>query len=224
MASPTPGAAARTAGLNAARQGALCGLCAAAIWGLMQASARLAVSQGLNPMDLAALRFGGAALVLLPWLLRQGFKDMAGLGWPKAVAFSLLIGPLFFMTNVGGFRFAPLAHGSVLLPAAFIAASTMMSAWLFADRLGARRLVGFGLVVAGMVAIAGPGLLAGGSSAWIGDAMFVCAGLMWAGATVLVKRWGAAPLRMTPAREQLHQPGDDAVQQRVQFVVGRFAR
>jgi drug/metabolite transporter (DMT)-like permease len=190
----------------------------------MQASARLAVSQGLNPMDLAALRFGGAALVLLPWLLRQGFKDMAGLGWPKAVAFSLLIGPLFFMTNVGGFRFAPLAHGSVLLPAAFIAASTMMSAWLFADRLGARRLVGFGLVVAGMVAIAGPGLLAGGSSAWIGDAMFVCAGLMWAGATVLVKRWGAAPLRMTPAREQLHQPGDDAVQQRVQFVVGRFAR
>jgi drug/metabolite transporter (DMT)-like permease len=182
-----------------AQRGALFGLAAAAIWGLMQASARLSVAQGFNAMDIAALRFSGAALVLLPWVLRQGITDMAGLGWRRAIAFALLIGPLFFMLNVGAFQFAPLAHGSVLLPASFIVASSAMAAWWLRDRLTLPRLIGFGFVVAGMVAISGPALWSGGSQAWRGDLMFIAAGLMWATATILVKRWATSPLQMTSA-------------------------
>ncbi len=196
---PAVPAAPAAPGLSAVQRGALFGLTAAVIWGLMQASARLAVAQGLNPMDLAALRFGGAALVLLPWLLRHGVRNMAGLGWRRAATFALLVGPLFFMTNVGGFHFAPLAHGTVLLPASFIVASSLLAAWVLRERISAARLVGFGFVVAGMVAIAGPGLWSAGSKAWIGDLMFIAAGLMWAGATILVKRWSASPLQMTAA-------------------------
>jgi drug/metabolite transporter (DMT)-like permease len=195
----TASGAASPSGLSLAQRGALFGLAAAAVWGLMQASARLAVAQGLSPFDLAALRFGGAGLVLLPWLLRQGVHDMAGLGWGKAAAFALLIGPLFFMTNVGGYRFAPLAHGSVLLPATFIIGSSALAAWWLRERIGAARLVGFGFVLGGMVAIAGPGLWTAGSRAWIGDGMFIAAGLMWAGATILVRRWSAGPLQTTAA-------------------------
>jgi drug/metabolite transporter (DMT)-like permease len=82
-------------------------------------------------------------------------------------------------------------------PASFIVASSLLAGWMFGDRLDLQRVAGFGLVAAGMLATAGPGLLDGGSNAWIGDAMFVAAGLMWAGASVLLKRWSVAPMQMT---------------------------
>jgi hypothetical protein len=61
LANRTP----RTA-LSPTAKGALFGPAAAAIWGLVQASARAGVQAGLTPFDVAAMRFGIAGLLLLP--------------------------------------------------------------------------------------------------------------------------------------------------------------
>ncbi len=205
--------------LPPALRGTLWGLTAVAIWGLYLASARAGVTAGIAPVDLAFLRYGTAGLILLPWLLRHAPRSAGGIGWRRAAVLTLLAGPLFILIGTTGFRFAPLAHGAVVQPAALTLGGVLLGAWLLKDRLTPMRLLGAAVILAGLAAIAGPGLLRGGAGALLGDGFFAAAGLMWALFAVLQKRWAIAPLAATaivsvlslaayaPAYLILHGPG-----------------
>jgi drug/metabolite transporter (DMT)-like permease len=171
--------------LPPALRGTLWGLVAVAIWGLYLAAARAGVTAGIAPADLAFLRYATAGLILLPWLLRHAPRGAAGIGWRRAAALTLLAGPLFILLGTTGFRFAPLAHGAVVQPAALTLGGVLLGAWVLGDRLTPMRLLGSAVILAGLAGIAGPGLLAGGPGALLGDAFFAAAGLMWAGFAVL---------------------------------------
>jgi drug/metabolite transporter (DMT)-like permease len=180
-------------------RGIALGLFAAAIWGAYLALAKAGVSAGLAPGDIAFIRYGVAGLVMLPWLLAHGLRDCGGVGWRRASVLALLVGPLFILIGVGGYRFAPLAHGAVMQPAALTILGIVLAAVIFRDRPGFGRLLGVAIMIAGLAVIAGPGLLKGGSWTPLGDAMFIGAGAMWAVFTVLTKLWKVAPLPATAA-------------------------
>lgn len=188
------GSAAR---LPAALRGTLWGLLAVAIWGLYLASARAGITAGIASVDIAFLRYATAGLILLPWLLRHAPATAGGIGWPRAAMLTLLAGPLFILAGTTGFRFAPLAHGAVVQPATLTLAGLLLGAWVLRDRLTPPRLLGAGVILAGLGCVAGPGLLVGGPAALLGDAFFAAAGLMWAVFAVLQKRWAIAPLQAT---------------------------
>lgn len=175
------------------------GLAAALIWGAYLAMAKAGVSAGLAASDIAFLRFAVAGLVMLPWLLRHGLRDCAGVGWFRAGALALTAGPVFILVGVGGYAFAPLAHGAVLQPAAVTIGSAVLAVLFLRDRPPATRLLGLGVMLGGLALIAGPGLLSGDSRTAIGDGMFLAAGVMWALFSFLTKRWNVAPLPATAA-------------------------
>jgi drug/metabolite transporter (DMT)-like permease len=185
----------RASSLSPALLGAALGVFAALLWGANQAAARAGIQAGLSAFDIAVLRFGTAGLLLLPWLLRRGLRDAAGVGWSRALIIAVLIGPLFFLLNVGGYAFAPLAHGAVVLPAAFTIASMALAAWVLGERPSGARLFGAGIVFAGLIAIVGRSLATADAQTPLGDAMFAIAGSMWATATVLVQRWKITPMQ-----------------------------
>jgi drug/metabolite transporter (DMT)-like permease len=178
-------------------RGALWGLTAVMVWGCYLAFTRAGVSAGQAPADLAFLRFATAGLMLLPWLLRHAPMRAAGIGWRRAVVLTLLAGPLFILVGAAGFQFAPLAHGAVVQPASLTLGGVLLGAWILKDRLTRNRVLGVALIVAGLGCVAGPGLLLGGPTALIGDALFATAGLMWAVFAVLQRRWSVAPLAAT---------------------------
>ena len=104
-------------------QGVAWGIVAAMAWATYNVGAKVGAAQGFQPADLTLIRFAVAGLIMLPLLVRAGFRDLGGLGWPRGIVLALLVGPLFgFVVNTG-FVLAPLAHGVVLGPAA-----TMLSA------------------------------------------------------------------------------------------------
>lgn len=175
------------------------GFVAAAIWGAYLAMAKAGVSAGLAASDIAFLRYGVAGLIMLPWLLAKGLRTCGGVGWPRAILLALLVGPLFILIGVGGYKFAPLAHGAVMQPAAVTIVSTVLAAAFLADKPTLGRIIGLGIMLAGLVIIAGPGLMVVGSMTPIGDGMFIAAGAMWAVFTVLTKRWRVAPFPATAA-------------------------
>lgn len=175
------------------------GLLAALIWGGYLALARAGVAAGLAAGDIAFIRYGVAGLVMAPWLLTHRPATLAGVGWSRGLILTALVGPLFILIGVGGYGYAPLAHGAVLQPAALTLAGMGLAAWVLKDRLTRARLGGALVIILGLAVIAGPGLLGGGAQTALGDAMFVVAGLMWAGFTVLTRRWGIAPLAATAA-------------------------
>lgn len=178
-------------------RGIVLGLLAAVIWGSYLAMARAGVSAGLQASDIAAIRYGVAGLIMLPWLLRNDPVGMAGIGIKKAFVLAVLVGPLFVIVGVSGYMFAPLAHGAVVQPAALTLGSIGLAIIVLGDRPTRARLTGVSTILLGLAVIAGPGLVTGRALTPLGDLMFASAGLMWAVFTILSRRWGVAPVAGT---------------------------
>jgi drug/metabolite transporter (DMT)-like permease len=177
-------------------KGVMLGLGAALIWGSYLALARLGVSSGLAAEDIAFVRYATAGLILLPWFLRHQPARAAGVGWARAAILTLLVGPPFILIGVGGYAFAPLAHGAAIQPAALTLGATALAIAFAGERLGAWRAGSLAAMLIGITLVAGP-LGGGGAATWKGDLMFAAAGLMWAAFGVLARRWSLSPLQAT---------------------------
>jgi drug/metabolite transporter (DMT)-like permease len=178
-------------------KGLAAGLAAAVLWGLYLALSRAGVVGGLAAIDIAVIRYGVAGLVTLPLFATHGLPLARRIGWWRAGALAMLAGPPFVLAGVGGYAFAPLAHGALIQPAAVTIGSIALAAWVLRDRPTRERLAGVVVILSGLAVVAGPGLFAGGAMTPVGDTMFLAAGLMWAGFSILAKRWGAGPVEAT---------------------------
>lgn len=186
------------------RNGILCGIGAALIWGAYLAYSRLGVTQGLLPPDFAMLRFGVAGLIMLPYLARRGLFTLAGVGLWRSLALTACAGPVFMLIVSGGYLYAPLPHGAVIPPSVMTVSSMVLAALVLRDRPSKARIAGVGIILVGLACVAGGGLMSGkGELTWLGDICFAFAGFCWAVFTVLQKRWGLDPLQATASMSVL---------------------
>ena len=95
-------------------RGALYGLAAVSIWSGWIVVARLGLKGSLTPWDIAALRFGVAGLLLLPYVVHKGLA-LERLGWIGLAAIVLGGGAPVLLANAG-LLFAPAAHAGALFP------------------------------------------------------------------------------------------------------------
>jgi drug/metabolite transporter (DMT)-like permease len=177
-------------------RGMMLGASAALIWGLYLALARQGVASGLTPIDISVFRFVTAGLIMLPWFVLN-IRQVAAVGLWRSLALAALAGPPFILFGVGGYLFAPLAHGAVIQPAVVTTTSMVLAALVLGDRPTRTRIIGVSVIILGIAVIAGPGLFRGDSMTPLGDAMFAFAGLLWAGFTILSRRWNVTPLAST---------------------------
>lgn len=185
--------------ISPATGGIVAGLFAALVWSTFMLFAKAGTADGLLPQDFILLRFATAALIMLPWMLRHSPLGLAGIGWGRAGLLTLLAGPSFILLGTGGYLYAPLAHGAVIQPSTIALASMLFAALLLKERVTRARIGGIALIVAGLALIASHADAMGGGMVWIGDLMFIAAGLSWTGFTILIKRWELDPLAVTAA-------------------------
>jgi drug/metabolite transporter (DMT)-like permease len=154
-----------------------------------QLATRHGVTTTLGPPDVALLRYGIPALVLLPVWWRVGWRP-ARLGWP---GFLLLVagGLPFGLFVLSGAQHAPVAHMGVFMAGMTPVFTALLAAVLQREPLTAARCVGLAVIVAG-VALLGQSSF-GGSGHWRGDLLFLCAALAWAAYTVAFRRSGLGP-------------------------------
>jgi len=183
------------------RSSALSGYAAAlgtvAIWAGFIIIARLGGKTDLTSWDLVALRLGTAALVLLPLaprMPRDVWRDL------QLWRLALIGGVLFTVLVYGAFKFAPAAHGAILLSGLqpFLIA---LVAWVL---LGVRPLRsswgGLGLIALGVACVAAPQLAhpaAFSPQQWLGDGLLLAASLSWAVYSVMAKNAGRDPWLLT---------------------------
>ncbi|MEM6670763.1 MAG: DMT family transporter [Pseudomonadota bacterium] len=180
-------------------KGLALGAFAALIWGGYFAFSRAGVQAGLEPADVVLIRFAVAGLMMTPFLLQAGLRDLGGVGWGRGAVLALLIGPLSIFASVGGYTFAPMAHGTVIQPATVTVSALLLSAALLGETLRWGRVLGVALILLGLCAIAGPALWSGDAEALTGDALFVLAGLMWSGFTLFTRAWRLGPMQTVAA-------------------------
>jgi drug/metabolite transporter (DMT)-like permease len=176
--------------------GYFCGCVLALGASLSFAAARAGIINGLTPGDLILMRFSVAGLVLMPLLLRWSLPNLAGIGWRRGLILTAVGGPAFALMQMGGYAFAPLAHGAVIHPASVTILSTGIAAALLGERLSRAHLIGAGLVIAGIVLISWQGMrVEVGAGSWIGDLLFFTSAILWSIFTVLIRHWRLPAIR-----------------------------
>lgn len=166
-------------------RGALYGLAAVSIWSGWIVVARLGLRTSLTPWDIAALRFGVAGLLLLPYVLSRG-PALDRLGWTGLLAIVLGGGAPVLLANAG-LLFAPAAHAGALFPGVMPLMVALLAAVTLREEFTTTKRIGFALILPGIIAIAwGPGGAIGMQS--VGHALFLGSGLAWACYTVAMRR------------------------------------
>jgi len=157
---------------------------------------RWSMQRTLSLWDLAALRFTVAGLLSLPIVLRH--RPGGAVAWRRIAVLSVAAGAPYTLIMYAGLTLAPASHGAVIITGATPVFATLL-AWLWlGERQWPSKALGLALIVIGLMLVGWPELIAGGS-AWLGDALFTVAAVLWALFTVGVRRWRIDPLPATAA-------------------------
>jgi drug/metabolite transporter (DMT)-like permease len=167
-------------------RGSLYGLAAVSIWAGFIVVARLGLRTSLTPWDIAALRFGVAGSLLLPYVMSKGFA-LERLGWIGVAAIVIGCGaPMVLLANAG-LVFAPAAHAGALFPGVTPLMVAILAAAILKEAFTSRKRIGCALIMMG-----GAGIVWGtggsiGTAQNFGHLLFVAAGLAWACYTVAMR-------------------------------------
>lgn len=175
--------------------GLACGTATALFWAIGLVAAKHGISAGLGPADIAFHRHVWIGLVLLPVLLRDGFRDLGGVGWRRGIALTVFGGPPLSILSYAGFLLVPLGHGGVIQPSCAALGGTVLAASVLREPLPLTRLVGALAMVAGLVLLGWEAVTTIGSHGILGDFAFMGAGSSFAVFGLLLRLWRIAPMR-----------------------------
>jgi len=158
----------------------LCGVGAAACWGVGLVTARHGIAIGLSPADLAFHRFMWSGLIMLPFAWRWGLGDVGGIGWRVGIVLMILGGPGLSILSHAGFILAPLGHGAVIQPSTATLGGLLLATLVLREHPSRARVAGAFVIVGGLVLMGVDALINIGTHALGGDVSFVAAGMCWA--------------------------------------------
>lgn len=172
------------------------------IWAGFVVVSRLGGQSVLTPFDITALRVGAAALVLSPWwlprLLKPALRQLRGY---QSAVFALLAGMGYPLLAYSGFVHAPATHGAVLISGLMPFFTTLFALALLDERPSRTRLLGLGLIAAGVATLFAANFAAPGTQSThgvlLGDLLFASASAVWALFGVLLKRWNVRAFDVT---------------------------
>ncbi len=171
-------------------------LLAVAIWSGWLVVTRLAVTSTLTAEDLAALRFGSSALILLPVVWRRGFA-LDRLGWRGLVLMVVCAGVPYVLLASHGLTLATAGEAGVLIPGTIPLFVALLAAFTLRERLGWVARIGLGLIVAGIAVIVVPALLQAVGWQLAGYAICLVSSILWAAYTIEARRAGVDALHAT---------------------------
>ncbi len=166
------------------------------MWAGFSLISRLGGKSVLTPYDIFALRLITASVILLPFagsMPARAWSDRRL--WLLTFLCSLIYCPLAYT----GFKYAPAAHGAILLSGMqpFLISAVV---WLLVGTRPTRiRSIGLGLIGTGIVCAAMPYLTEWSPEYAFGDLLILTSSICWAFYGVLAARWKYSPWTLTRA-------------------------
>ncbi len=168
------------------------GLLAATIWGSWIVATRHAVTTELGPFSTGLLRFLVPAIVFMPFWLPHGLVPR-GLRWWELALMVVGGGAVVHLLAASGLQFAPAAHFAALTPSSVPLFVALIAFAFGGERFTQGRLLGFVLIVIGVLGIGGVSVLTSSNGEWRGHIMFLGTGLTWALYTIVFNRSKLSP-------------------------------
>lgn len=171
-------------------KGLLAALVTVTCWSGFNIVSRFGSKGTFTPFDLAAMRYGVAAALTMPFFLYLvPMRD-----WPKYMVLALFGGLGYGLLVYSGFAFAPSAHAGIFVNGGIPFWTVIISAVLAGFKLSRHLAIALGLSSFGLVMIGFNSLVEhheGGQ--WIGDLLFLAAAFCWAVFGLLIRRWQIRP-------------------------------
>lgn len=167
--------------------GALCAIVTITIWAGWLVVMRVGMASHFAVVDLIALRFVVAGIVMVPVVVRRGWA-LDQLGRTGLAAITIGGGAAYTLTVGAGLAFAPVAQASAFTQGVLPLTTAAMAVIVLKESLTPWRKLGIVLIIAGAVAIAGLGLGDFGGRESIGQAIFLSATILWAAYTVALRK------------------------------------
>lgn len=175
------------------------GVAASLIWGGHAVVARPALAgQGFSPFDLAAFRYGPAALVLAP-LAWRARATLARIGARRLVTLALFGGAPNLLLFLWALVWAPASHGGTIAPMTVPIAGAILAIPLIGEKPTRGRAAALAVMAAGVLMIGWDGVAGAHPGAWRGDILLLGAGCTWAVFTLLLRRWQVPAIPATAA-------------------------
>ncbi len=179
--------------------GIVCGTLAALAWAAGFVVAKHGVQIGFSPADIAFHRFFWSGLLVLPLILREGLRDLGGIGWGRASVMTILSGPPQSLLAYSGFILVPLGHGTTIQPACAALSGLVLASLILHEKATFQRIIGGAIIIAGLLIFGAESLTTIGNSGVGGDLLFATAGLFWATFGTLLRLWNVAGTRAITA-------------------------
>jgi drug/metabolite transporter (DMT)-like permease len=179
--------------------GTLCGIGATLGWAAGFVAAKHGISIGFAPADLAFHRFFWSGLMLMPLVLRDGIKDLGGVGWGRGLVMSVLSGPTQALIAYTGYILVPLGHGTTIQPACAALSGLILATLVLGERPTMTRIAGGITIMAGLLVFGAESLATIGGHGVGGDLLFATAGVFWAMFGILLRYWRVSGVRAIAA-------------------------
>lgn len=164
-----------------------------AIWSGFILVSRVAGRSVLTFWDVTALRFGTAAILLLPLLYRIGLNKLLD---RRMIWLAMTGGLGYALLAYAGFSYAPAAHAALLLPGMQPFFISIVAYWLQNENIDRHRRIGLALTALGVASMAF-GQAGKGVGFGAGDLLFLSASFSWAIYSILLRRWKFSPWEAT---------------------------
>ncbi|WP_237213754.1 DMT family transporter [Falsiroseomonas oryziterrae] len=175
------------------RIGYACAFAVLFVWSGFLVFSRLAQAQAFTPWDVAALRYAGSFVAALPLVAIFGLPRLP----PHRVAAIVATAAFGFpILAYLGFRFAPAAHGGVLMPGLLPFVTAALFWIVLREGWTRRRALSLAVVACGIALLASD-TFGDYPGAWRGDLLFLTAGCCWAVYTLLVRLWRVPAMQAT---------------------------
>ncbi|MGB7855858.1 MAG: DMT family transporter [Pseudolabrys sp.] len=179
--------------------GIVCGTLAALAWAAGFVVAKHGIQVGFSPADLAFHRFFWSGLLMLPLIIREGLRDLGGIGWGRASVMTILSGPPQSLLAYSGFILVPLGPGTTIHPACAALSGLVLASLILHEKATFQRVIGGAIIIAGLLVFGAESLTTIGNSGVGGDLLFATAGLFWATFGTLLRLWNVAGTRAVTA-------------------------
>ena len=168
-------------------------------WAAGFVAAKHGIQVGFSPADLAFHRFFWSGLLMLPLIVREGLRDLGGIGWGRGFVMSILSGPPQSLLAYSGFILVPLGHGTTIQPACAALSGLILASLVLHEKPTFQRIIGGAIIIAGLLVFGAESLATIGSHGVGGDLLFATAGLFWATFGTLLRLWNVPGTRAVMA-------------------------
>ena len=161
------------------------------MWSGWIVTSRSGANSPLTIYDIAVLRYGVSSLFVAPFMLY--FKPWRSLSAKRILITAQLAGIPYILAVFLAFELAPAAHGGIFMNGA-LPAITLFLGWVwFKEHPNRIQLGGACLIVVGAAMTLFGSDSSNGDLIWLGDLLFLFAGLLFAIYMVVSKLWMLTP-------------------------------